>query len=284
MNKDIQKYIANCHYVIGKKANVQSYPLQMTEIPDRPFNKIVIDLVTECKTSTSGERHILTIIDHLTDWPEAFSMPDTSADTIVLMFINHYLPVHMYPRYILLNNSTEFKNQLAEGSGSSGTQDQLYLLCTNSLLGLLLVEQWENGSISQVPKTYTQEMLCKRSNQSGQVQKPSKCQLSSSTKSCYGRDIFLVCGRDPKLPLHQLMETMQCFLGNPESGRLNLETHLLALAIAKKTLDENHFKNAQKTLERKPPSFKTRKQCILQEQATGKMGFKMETKIHDWSY
>ena len=28
----------------------------MTEIPDRPFNKIAIDLVTECETSTSGKQ------------------------------------------------------------------------------------------------------------------------------------------------------------------------------------------------------------------------------------
>ena len=31
---------------------------------------------------------------------------------------------------------------------------------------------------------------------------------------------------------------MQCFLGDPDSGKLHLETHRLALAIAKKTLDE----------------------------------------------
>ena len=44
----------------------------MTKIPDIPFNKITIDLVTECETSTSGNRHILTIMDHLTGWPKAF--------------------------------------------------------------------------------------------------------------------------------------------------------------------------------------------------------------------
>ena len=43
----------------------------MMEIPDRPFDKIAIDLITECETSTSGNKHILTIIDHLTGWPEA---------------------------------------------------------------------------------------------------------------------------------------------------------------------------------------------------------------------
>ena len=60
---------------------------------------------------------------------------------------------------------------------------------------------------------------------------------------------FLVYRRDPNLPLHQLLEPMQQFPGDPESGLLNLETHHLAIAIAKKTLDENHFRNLQKTTE-----------------------------------
>ena len=67
---------------------------------------------------------------------------------------------------------------------------------------------------------------------------------------------FLVYGRDPNLPLHQMLEPTQHFLGDPDSGMLNLETHRLALAIAKKTLDENRFKMAQKTMEQSPPSFK----------------------------
>ena len=86
----------------------------MTEIPDRPFDKIAIDLVTDCETSTSGNKHILTIIDHLTEWPEAFPIPDKSGDTIVATFINEYLPVHMCPQYILSDNGTEFKNSLMD--------------------------------------------------------------------------------------------------------------------------------------------------------------------------
>ena len=82
------------------------------EIPDRPFSKIAIDLVTECETSTSGSKHILTIIDHLTGWPEVFPIPDKSADMIVSTFINEYLPVHMCPQYILSDNGMEFKNNL----------------------------------------------------------------------------------------------------------------------------------------------------------------------------
>ena len=107
MNKDIWKYIANCTLCNREKAKIQNYPLQMMKIPDRPFDKIAIDLITECKASTSGNEHILTIIDHLTGWPEAFPIPDKTVDTIVSTFINEYLPVHIYPRYILLDNGTE---------------------------------------------------------------------------------------------------------------------------------------------------------------------------------
>ena len=69
--------------------------MQMTEILDRPFDNIAIDLFTEWDTSTSGNKHILTIIDHLTGWPEAFPIPDKTMDTIVSTFINEFLPVHM---------------------------------------------------------------------------------------------------------------------------------------------------------------------------------------------
>ena len=55
---------------------------------------------------------------------------------------------------------------------------------------------------------------------------------------------FLVYGRDPNLLLQQLLTPMQLFLSDPDSGCLDLESHFLALVIAKKTLDENHFKHA----------------------------------------
>ena len=53
-------------------------------------------------------------------------------------------------------------------------------------------------------------------------------------------------GRDPNLPLHQLVEPMQCFLGDSDSGMLNLETHRLALAIAKKTLVETDLQPSKR--------------------------------------
>ena len=84
----------------------------MTDIPNRPFNKIAIDLIMECETSHSGNKHIFTIIDHLTGCPEASPIPDKSADTIVSTFLNQHLPVHICATYMLSDNGTEFKTTL----------------------------------------------------------------------------------------------------------------------------------------------------------------------------
>ena len=45
MNKVICKYIDNCALYKREKARTQVYPLHMTDIPGRPFDKIAIDLV-----------------------------------------------------------------------------------------------------------------------------------------------------------------------------------------------------------------------------------------------
>ena len=155
MNKDIRKYIANCTLCHREKAKVQNYPLQMTEIPDRPFYKIAIYLITECETWTSGNKHILIIINHLRGLPEAFHILDKSADTIVTTFINKYLPVHMCPRYILSDNGTEFKNNL---------MDQVLKQLSIERIFSAPYHPQSNGkqSISQIPKTNIEEALWKR--------------------------------------------------------------------------------------------------------------------------
>ena len=86
--------------------------------------------------------------------------------------------------------------------------------------------------------------------------------------------LILVYRKDPNLPLHQLLEPIQCFLGDPESGKLNLENHQLTLAIAKKTLDENCFRNAQKTTDRKPPSFQLGDRVYFKNKQPGKWDLK----------
>ena len=251
MNKGIRKYIANCVLCICDKAKVQQYPLQMTEILDRPFNKIAIDLVTDCETSTSGNKHILTIIDHLIGWPEAFPIPDKSTDTIVATLINNYLLVHMCPRYILSDNGTEFKNNL---------MDQVLQQLGIDRIFSAPYHPQSNGKLEVFHKYLkpTLKKLCEKdpANWDKYINQVLASYSITPNLVIAESPFFLVYSRDPNLPLHQLLEPMQCFLGDPDSGKLHLETHRLAVAIAKKTLDKNRFMATQKTVSRDNPAFK----------------------------
>ena len=228
----------------------------MTEIPDRPFDKIAINLVTNCETSTSGNKHILTIIDHLTGWPEAFPIPDKSADTIVATFIK-YLPGHMCPRYILSDNGTEFKNSLM--------YQVLQQLGIDRIFSAPYHPQ-SNGKLEVFHKYLkpTLKKLCKKdpANWDKYLNQELANYIITPNLATAESPFFLVYVRDPNLPLHQLLEPMQHFLGFPDSGKLNLETHRLALAIAKKTLDENRF-TVLKNSSKKPTSFSNWRLCLL---------------------
>ena len=213
----------------------------MKEIPDMPFNKSAIDLVTECETSTSGNKQMLTIINYLTGWPETFPIPEESTDTIVSTFINHYLQVHMCPRYILSESGTDFKNQV---------MDQVLQQLGTEHIFFAPYHPQSNGKLEVFHKylKLTLKKLCEKdpANWDKYINQVLTSYRVTPNLTPVETPFFLVYRRDPNLPLHQLLKLMQCFLGDPDSGKLNLKNHCLALAIAKKTLDENCFRNAQK--------------------------------------
>ena len=204
MNKDIRKYIANCSLCHREKAKVQAYPLQMTEIPDRPFDKIAMDLVTECETSNLGNKHILTIIDHLTGWLQAFPILDKSADTIVSTFINQYLLVHMCHKYILSDNGTELKNI---------RMDQVLKQLGIERIFSAPYHPQSNGKIEVFHKYLkpTLKKLCKKDpfNWDRYINQVLASYRVTPNLATAETPFFLVYRSDPNLPLHQLLESMQ---------------------------------------------------------------------------
>ena len=171
-------------------------------------------------------------------------------DTIVSTFINEYLPVHMCPWDILSDNEMEFKNTL---------MDQfLQQLGINRIFSVPYHPE-SNGKLEVFHKYLkpTLKKLCEKdpANWDKYLNQVLASYRITPNLATVQTPFFLVYGRDPNLPMHPLLEPMQHFLGDPDSDMLNLETHRLALAIAKKTLDENRFKTAQKTMAWKNPAF-----------------------------
>ena len=131
------------------------------------------------------------------------------------------------PRYILLDNGTEFKNQLMDK-----LLQQLGIECIFSTS----YDPQSNGKLEVFHKYLkpTLKKLCEMdpANWDKYINKGLASYRVRPNLAMAEVPFFLIYGRDPNLPLHQLLEPMQRFLGDPESGLLNLEAHYLALAIA----------------------------------------------------
>ena len=187
--------------------------------------------------SASGNQHILTIIDYSMGWPKAFPVPNKKADTTVHVFINNYLPIHMCPHFILSDSGTKFKNQLMD--------NVLQHVGIDHICSVQYYPQ-SNGKLEVFHKYLkpTLRKLCEKDpdNWDKYINQVLASYHVTPHLTTAETPFLLVYGRAPNLPLHQLLEPMQWFLGDPDSGCLDLKSNCLALAIAKKTWDENRFK------------------------------------------
>ena len=199
----MKDYIQRCSACHQEKARVQSYPLHMTEIPDRPFDKIAMDLVTDFTESNKGNKHILTIIDLLTGWPEAIPITNKSANTITKAFIRHYLPRHMCPWFILSDNGTEFKNQVFDKM----TKD----------LGIERIfpapyHPQSNGKLETFHKFLkpTLKKMCAddQDNWDDYVEQVLGTYRGVPNLTTGESPFFLVYGRDGNQPVHQLLQPL----------------------------------------------------------------------------
>ena len=156
----------------------------------------------------------------------------------------------MCPRYIISDNSMEFKNNLMDRVLQQLGIDRIFSAPYHPQ---------SNGKLEVFHKYLkpTLKKLCEKdpANWDKYINQVLAIYRITPNLATAESPFFLVYSRDPNLPLHQLLEPMQHFLEDPDSGKLHLETHRLALAIAKKTLDENRFTAMQKTISRDNPTF-----------------------------
>ena len=269
MAKDVKDYIQRCPACRQEKARVQSYPLHMMEIPDQPFDKIAMDLVTDFTESNKRNNCILTITDLLTGWLEAIPILNKSADTITKAFIRHYLPRHLCPQFILLDNGTELKNQtfnrVTKPLGikrifsapyhpqCNGKLETFHKFLKSTLKKMCAEDQdnWDDyieqvlGTYREIPNLTTGES-----------------------------PFFSVYRRDGNQPPHQLLQPLTRFLGDPELGLLCLNQHRLSLSIAKKYLDNHRFLTAEKMTDRAEPGFKVGDSVYFKNKTPGKWDLK----------
>ena len=129
--------------------------------------------------------------------------------------------------YILSDNVTEFKNQLY-GCHTPTTWYRSWIFSTP-------YNPHSNGKLEIFNRSTSSPHL--RSLCENDLDNWDQYLNQVLTSYCIGHHSWsqvkhpfsFIYGRDPKLTLHQLLEPMQCFLGDPDSGHLNLDLHHLKI-------------------------------------------------------
>ena len=175
----------------------------------------------------------------------------------------------MCPQYILSDNGTDFQNNL---------MDQVLQKLRIDRIFSAPYHPQSNGKLEVFHKYLkpTLKRLCEKdpTNWDKYLNQVLTSYWITPNLATAETPFFLVYSRNPSLPLHQLLEPMQHVLRDPDSSLLNLETHRLALAIAKKTLDENRFKTAQKPMTGNKPAFQVGYHVYIKNKQPGKQDLK----------
>ena len=96
-----------CRLYQEHKPHVQTRAMPQVHYPHQV---VAMDLVGPLLRSRGGHVFLLTFIDHLTGWADAFPLTVKSGDKVVQILKQNYLPQYGLPEAILSDNGTEFCN------------------------------------------------------------------------------------------------------------------------------------------------------------------------------
>ena len=106
----MQSPVDSCSLCRKEKMQADKYQLQTTEIPNRAFVEVSIDLILEMPTSHYGNKNILVMVDHLTNWPMVKAIPDKEATTVANAIFDKLILEHGNPEILLYHKGKEFSN------------------------------------------------------------------------------------------------------------------------------------------------------------------------------
>lgn len=112
MFKEVLGYIQRCVVCQARTLRAQKAPLSETDAPPYPFAKVSMDISGPYPTSLSGNKYILSVVDHYSGWPEAFALPDKSAESVAHVVIDEVFPRFRCPLQIVTDNGTENENRV----------------------------------------------------------------------------------------------------------------------------------------------------------------------------
>lgn len=115
MAKDVAIFVKSCEQCMLNKVKIGNRePLCLTKIPQKPFDKVVIDTIGPFEMSESGNLYGVTMICDLTKYVIASSVPNKEAKTVAKAIMTNFILIYGIPKEILSDLGTEYKNAVLD--------------------------------------------------------------------------------------------------------------------------------------------------------------------------
>lgn len=111
--REIENFVRTCDTCqrVGKPGDKVRAPMKLVPVITEPFRRLVIDTVGPLPTTTSGYRHVLTVICPATKFPEAVPLKELSSVEVVNALLSIFARVG-FPAEIQSDQGTVFTSAL----------------------------------------------------------------------------------------------------------------------------------------------------------------------------
>jgi len=113
MNRDVRRWVQSCLTCAKFKPAQPTHHGLLTHLQAHyPFEIVGIDLMGPFKTTKTGYRYVMVIVDLFTNWVEAVPLRGISAEEAALAFFDTIVTRHGCPTNVLSDLGTNFNSEL----------------------------------------------------------------------------------------------------------------------------------------------------------------------------
>ena len=242
MFHDLWEYVGKCTQCCQRNLRKVKPPLRETDIPPYAGAKFSLDLAGPFPVTLSGNKYVVSFVDWLSGWIEAFPVPDKTADSVVFLLQTEIIPRFSCPLVLVTDNGTENLNKAMRETLESlrihHIKTSVYHPQSNAK-----VERSHRTMNDILSKLMTDDKKCK----SWDLHLPQALgAMRFSYNESTGQSPFsLLYGRDAVLPIDNLLQPRRKYYGE-ESHQILLEAQHEAFVRAHRRLKKQ--KKRQNTL------------------------------------
>ena len=117
--KQVTTYVNSCVTCQARSSRCESAPLEEMDVPAYSFEKFSLDITDQYGETLRGNVYIVSFVDWLTNWAEAYAVSDKKAKTVASLILTEIFPLYRAPLEIVIDNGAENVNEIMRDTMAS---------------------------------------------------------------------------------------------------------------------------------------------------------------------